>query len=67
MDDQARGGDLDLYIELDPGARTLEKELDLEERLDRVLDGLKVDLVFHERGRKRRPIAAIAHRDGLAL
>ena len=67
LDDDKRGGDLDLYLEVDPGQATWANELDFRDRLERPLDGLKVDVVVHERGQPLSPIAEIALRDGEAL
>jgi predicted nucleotidyltransferase len=66
-DDRARGGDLDLFVEVAPGHATLEAELALRERLAPALDDLRLDLVLHERGAPPSPIARIAERDGVPV
>ena len=66
-DDRARGGDLDLFIEVEPGQATLEAEMALRERIEPALDDLRVDVVLHERGSPLSPIARIAVRDGVPL
>jgi predicted nucleotidyltransferase len=66
-DDAARGGDLDLFVEVDPGQATFAAEAALLDRLGPALDDLRVDLVLHERGKPPSPIAEIAHRDGIEL
>jgi len=66
-DDRARGGDLDLFVEVAPGHATLEAELALRERLAPALDDLRLDLVLHERGTPPSPIARIAKRDGVPV
>jgi len=68
LDDAARGGDVDLYLEvqgLDTERRAaLRRRLrpQLEEALDR-----PVDLVVQDAGAALKPIAAIARRDGVIL
>lgn len=67
VDDRARGGDLDLFIEVAPGRATLEAEIAFRDRIEPTLDGLRVDVVLHERDRPLTPIARIAPRDGVML
>lgn len=67
VDDRARGGDLDLLVEVEPGQATLANEVALRDRIEPALDELCVDIVFHEQGRPLSPIAQIAHRDGVLL
>jgi predicted nucleotidyltransferase len=65
--DQLRGGDLDLYLEVEPGQASLANEMRFRDLIERPLDELKVDLVLHERGRPLGPIDQIAGRDGILL
>jgi predicted nucleotidyltransferase len=67
VDDDARGGDLDLLIEVEPGRATLANECRFLDLVARPLDELHVDLVLHERGTPLPPIARIALRDGIVL
>lgn len=68
LDDTARGGDIDLYLEvrdMDTESRSaLARRLRprLEEALDR-----PADLVVQDAGAALKPIAAIARRDGILL
>jgi predicted nucleotidyltransferase len=66
-DDAKRGGDLDLYVEVDPGGWSLRKESKFLDLIEEPLDELSVDLIVHERGRPLRPIEEIAVRDGVLL
>ena len=66
-DDAKRGGDLDLYVEVDAGGWSLRKESRFLDLIEEPLDQLSVDLVVHERGRPLRPIEEIALRDGVML
>lgn len=66
-DDAARGGDLDLYVEVDPGRATLDAEFRFLDIIERPLDELRVDLLVRERDRPPRPIERIALRDGIVL
>jgi predicted nucleotidyltransferase len=65
--DEAKGGDLDLFIEVEPGQATLAAEMALRERIEPALDNLKLDVILHERGASLSPIARIAVRDGVPL
>jgi len=65
--DRLKGGDLDLYLEVEPGQATLANEMRFRGLIERPLDELKVDVVMHERGRPLEPIDQIALRDGVVL
>ena len=65
--DDLKGGDLDLLVEVDPGAFSIAGEQRLRDLISPALDDLRVDLVIHERGRPLTPIAGIALRDGVPL
>lgn len=67
VQDHLKGGDLDLWLEVAPGAATLANELKFRDLIARPLDELKVDVVLHERGRSLTPIDQIARRDGVLL
>ncbi|MGH6943617.1 MAG: nucleotidyltransferase domain-containing protein [Geminicoccaceae bacterium] len=67
IDDSARGGDLDLFIELAPGQATVEAERALRDRIEPAIDDLRLDIVVHERGRPLPAIGQIAVRDGVLL
>jgi uncharacterized protein len=65
VDDTAKGGDVDLYIETleSPGIwRQAQLLAELEKRL-----GLPVDLVLHARDEPEKPIHRIAKLTGVAL
>jgi predicted nucleotidyltransferase len=65
--DDLKGGDLDLYLEVEPGQATIENEMRFRALIERPLDELKLDIVLHERGRPHGPIDRIALRDGVLL
>jgi predicted nucleotidyltransferase len=69
VDDDKRGGDIDLYIEL-PAMKT-EELRKLESRfwirLQRALGEQKIDIVTHLRGRPLRPIDQQARKTGICL
>lgn len=67
VDDRARGGDLDLYLEVAPGQATFANEMDFRDLIERPLDELRVDVVLHEYGQPLSPIQEIARRDGVLL
>lgn len=65
--DELRGGDIDLFVEVDRGQATIAHEQRLRDRIAPVVDDLRVDIVLHERDAPLTPIARIALRDGLLL
>ena len=65
VQDHLKGGDLDLWLEVAPGAATFANEMRFRGLFVRPLDELKVDVVLHERGRPLAPIDEIALRDGV--
>jgi len=65
--DDLRGGDLDLYLEVEPDQATVANETKFRGLIERPLDELKVDIVLHERNRPLGPIDQIARRDGVVL
>jgi len=67
IDDNQRGGDIDLHLEVDSGQHTLKNELAFELQLKKVLGKQKIDVVIHERGRSLQPIDRIAIDRGIAL
>jgi predicted nucleotidyltransferase len=67
VEDHLRGGDLDLYLEVERGEASLANEMRFRGLIERPLDELKVDVVIHERGRRLGPIDRIARRDGVLL
>lgn len=67
LDDAARGGDIDLYIETDMPAEEAEaRRLRMLARLARRLDERKIDLVIKTPAGEL-PIHAIARREGVLL
>lgn len=65
--DEARGGDIDLHFEVDPGRGT-DAELNLFEReLFARIEPQRVDKVFTVRGEPTNPFERIAYRDGVIL
>ncbi|KPV39045.1 DNA polymerase III subunit beta [Thiohalorhabdus denitrificans] len=68
LDDERRGGDIDLYIEADSTPEELlGQELKLYARLQRRLGERRIDIVVHGQGRPLRPIDRHARESGVAL
>jgi predicted nucleotidyltransferase len=68
LDDAARGGDLDLFVELDGDpADLLERELRFYAALQRELGEQRIDIVVHRRGSPLRPIDREALAQGVEL
>ena len=65
--DMQRGGDIDLFVEVDPGDASITSEQRLRDRIAPAVDDLRVDIVLHERGAPLTPIERIALRDGVLL
>ena len=65
--DTQRGGDIDLFVEVDPGDASIANEQRLRDRIAPAVDDLRVDIVLHERGAPLTPIERIALRDGVLL
>ncbi|MGC2457085.1 MAG: nucleotidyltransferase domain-containing protein [Gallionellaceae bacterium] len=66
--DDARGGDIDLYIEAEGSPQeTLARELKLYAVLQRRLGEQRIDLVVHRVGSPLRPIDREARDTGVAL
>lgn len=66
-DDNAKGGDIDLYVETADDNQLLEHRLDYLFRLSKVLGEQRVDLVIHQRGKQLLPIHRIARKTGVKL
>ena len=67
VEDHLKGGDLDLYLEVESGQATIADEMRFRDLTERPLDELTVDILLHERGRPLGPIDEIARRDGILL
>lgn len=67
VDDAARGGDIDLYVETEDDERLLDHRLDYLVRLAQILGEQRVDLVIHRRGHPLLPIHRIARKTGVRL
>ncbi|NMG29027.1 nucleotidyltransferase domain-containing protein [Aromatoleum evansii] len=68
VDDDARGGDIDLYVELDgDAAEVLERQLRFYATLQRELGERRIDIVVHRKGTPSRPIDRAALRHGVKL
>ena len=66
-DDNAKGGDIDLYVETRDDMEELDRYLDCRRRLFRLLGDRKVDLIVRVRGRQPSPIERIARKTGIKL
>ncbi|NMF82622.1 nucleotidyltransferase domain-containing protein [Nodosilinea sp. P-1105] len=67
VDDQARGGDIDLYVETADDSHCLDRYLESRQRLFRLFGDRKVDLIVRSRQRPPSPIERIARKTGLKL
>lgn len=68
VDDTARGGDIDLYIEANgTPSELLDAELRLQARLNQRLGDRRIDIVVHGRNQPVRPIDEHARQTGITL
>jgi predicted nucleotidyltransferase len=65
--DDLKGGDLDLFVEVDAGDASVANEQRLRDLIAPALGDLRIDIILHERGRPPTPIERIALRDGVLL
>jgi len=66
-DDDRRGGDIDLYLEVDDIPDWFQRRLRLETALQRRLGEQKIDLLLHRRGEPLETIMKIAMETGVEL
>jgi predicted nucleotidyltransferase len=65
--DDVKGGDIDLFVEVEPGQVSIANEQRLRERIAPSVQDLRTDIVLHERGTALTPLGRIALRDGVLL
>ena len=67
VDDQARGGDIDLMIEVDGLDNTLERKINFRLAFEDQWGEQKVDIILHDVSRPDQPIHEVARQTGIAL
>jgi len=67
VDDNARGGDIDLYVETADDTNRLDRYLQVRQRLFRLFGDRKIDLLVRSRQRPASPIERIARKTGQKL
>ena len=67
VDDSLRGGDIDSHLEIDSPEGERRGAYDFKERLFRMIEPRKVDVVLSHRGGTPRGFERIAYRDGIIL
>lgn len=69
LDDQAKGGDIDLFIETDMSAeQVVEAKIDAQRELHKLLGDQKIDLVVkRKQSNVKLPIHEVAQRTGVPL
>lgn len=65
--DELRGGDIDLFVEVERGQSSIANEQPLRDRIAPVVGDLRVDIILHERDTPLAPLERIALRDGVLL
>ncbi|MCB1213311.1 MAG: nucleotidyltransferase domain-containing protein [Chlamydiia bacterium] len=67
VNDEAKGGDIDLYIETDLNSEIVEGKLLMRRLLRSCFGEQKIDLLVHFRGDSAHPLGEIAKTRGLLL
>lgn len=65
--DDLRGGDIDLFVEVESGQASVANEQRLRDRIAPAVEDLRTDVILHERGATLTPLERIALRDGVRL
>jgi predicted nucleotidyltransferase len=65
--DDLRGGDIDLFVEVESGQISIANEQRLRDRIAPVVGDLRVDVILHGRDAPPTPLGRIALRDGILL
>ena len=65
--DDLKGGDVDLFVEVQSGQASIANEQRLRDRIAPGIGDLRTDIMRHERGTALSPIERIALRDGVLL
>jgi predicted nucleotidyltransferase len=65
--DDLRGGDIDLFVEVEPGQASIANEQRLRDKIAPAVQDLRTDIILHERGAALTPLERIALRDGIPL
>jgi predicted nucleotidyltransferase len=65
--DDLRGGDIDLFVEVDSEQIAIANEQRLRDLIAPAVEDLRVDIVLHGRHAPLTPIGRIALRDGVLL
>ena len=65
--DDLKGGDVDLFVEVEPGQASIANEQRLRDRIAPAVEDLRTDVILHDRGAPLTPIERIALRDGVLL
>lgn len=67
VDENRRGGDIDLHLDVAPGRARWDQEAAYTIRLHDALGEQRIDVVLHERDHALRPIDRIAVETGIVL
>jgi predicted nucleotidyltransferase len=65
--DDLKGGDIDLFVEVEPGQASIANEQRLRDKISPAVQDLRTDIILHERGAAFTPLERIALRDGIPL
>jgi len=65
--DDLKGGDIDLFVEVEPGQASVANEQRLRDTIAPAVQDLRSDIILHERGAAFTPLERIALRDGILL
>jgi predicted nucleotidyltransferase len=65
--DDLKGGDIDLFVEVEPGQASVAREQRVRDLIAPTVEDLRIDIILHERGAPLTPLERIALRDGVVL
>jgi predicted nucleotidyltransferase len=65
--DDLKGGDIDLFVEVESGQASVVREQRVRDLIAPTVEDLRIDIILHERGATLTPLERIALRDGVLL
>ncbi|MET0852938.1 MAG: nucleotidyltransferase domain-containing protein [Candidatus Rokuibacteriota bacterium] len=65
--DDLKGGDIDLFVEVESGQASVASEQQVRDLVAPTVEDLRIDIILHERGATLTPLERIALGDGLLL
>lgn len=67
VNDDKKGGDIDLFVEVDPQSNVVKSKLNFYVFLEKKFGDQKMDVLVYERNLKEKPFHQMARRTGIRL